>query len=499
MPLSAPLVRLVAPLLLAAAPLAAAEPATAPAPAPAAAAPAASTAGAPPAATANEPFAKGVLVEHVACQRDPTQTYTLYLPTTYDPAKRAPALLVFDPRGRSVLAAELFREAAERWGWVILSSNDTRSDGPMDPNVKAVNALWPEVHLRYATDPKRIYATGFSGGGMLAYLLSRSTGQVAGTIAASARWEKDDLAKPYPWPSFGTAGDTDFNYLPMQEIHAALERAHTPQRLEVFSGRHQWMPPELASLAVDWLELRAMRQGLRPKDDAAVARLLAADRAAADGLAAAGDAWGAAHRYAAIAGTYDGLADVAEAARLASTLAESKAYRERAKEEERWNDAERRYQSTLAQALVPLGDPDHPAVTARLRRDLQVDDLRKQAKKPGYEGVVGRRLLEEVSSQVGFYVLRDAIARKAWRDAASLIEIGVEIHPERFDLWYDRACVEARLGHRDDAFEHLAKAVETGWNHPDATAADPDLESLHDDPRWAPLLARMQPAAAPQP
>ena len=45
----------------------------------------------------------GELIEGVACQIDSSQTYTLYLPTRYDRARLWPVLLVFDPRGRSVL------------------------------------------------------------------------------------------------------------------------------------------------------------------------------------------------------------------------------------------------------------------------------------------------------------------------------------------------------------------------------------------------------------
>ena len=94
-------------------------------------------------------------------------------PAATRPRGRWPALLVLDPRGRSVVAASLFREAAEAHGWILLSSNDTRSDGPAEPNVKALQALWPEVHERYATDPRRIYAAGFSGTGMVAWDLGR--------------------------------------------------------------------------------------------------------------------------------------------------------------------------------------------------------------------------------------------------------------------------------------------------------------------------------------
>ena len=77
----------------------------------------------------------GELVPGVESEVDPTQTYTLYLPRAFDASKKWPVLLIFDPRGRSVLAAELFREAADTHGWILVSSDNTRSDGPMEPNL----------------------------------------------------------------------------------------------------------------------------------------------------------------------------------------------------------------------------------------------------------------------------------------------------------------------------------------------------------------------------
>ena len=68
----------------------------------------------------------GTLIPGVACRNDPTQTYTLYLPGGYTDQRRWPVLYVFDPRGRSEMAAEIFREAAETYdqpGNYVLGAN----------------------------------------------------------------------------------------------------------------------------------------------------------------------------------------------------------------------------------------------------------------------------------------------------------------------------------------------------------------------------------------
>ena len=87
--------------------------------------------------------------------------------------RRWPILYVFDPRRRGQLGAELFREVAERRGFIVASSNDTESDNPNAPNGDAINALWADTHTRLPIDPQRTYATGFSGGARLAFALAQ--------------------------------------------------------------------------------------------------------------------------------------------------------------------------------------------------------------------------------------------------------------------------------------------------------------------------------------
>src|SRR5688572_25031151 len=126
-------------------------------------------------------LAIALLTENVATRTDPAQTYTLVLPSSYDPAKKHPLLFVLDPRGRGTLAAEIFREAADEHGWILISSNNTMSDGPWEPNERAIRALYPEVE-RYAADPKRLYATGFSGTAAVAWSFGIRSRGLAGVI-----------------------------------------------------------------------------------------------------------------------------------------------------------------------------------------------------------------------------------------------------------------------------------------------------------------------------
>ncbi|HWE83308.1 MAG TPA: serine/threonine-protein kinase [Terracidiphilus sp.] len=64
------------------------------------------------------------------------------------------------------------------------------------------------------------------------------------------------------------------------------------------------------------------------------------------------------------------------------------------------------------------------------------------------------------------------------------------------DAWYELACAAAVAGRHEEAIEYLRRAIEQGYANPDGVATDPDLKSLHGDPRFDALLAKARQAAA---
>lgn len=463
-------------------------------------------------AAAQKPVPTGRLVEGVACLTDATQTYTLYLPPGYTPQRAWPALLIFDPRGRSVRAAEIFRAGAETYGWILLSSNDTRSDGPWEPNVKAVQAMVPELGRRWAVDPRRVYAAGFSGGAHVAWLLgiqSAAAGEegLAGVIASGGRVGPPWMVEGISFASFGAAGRTDFNFQGMHQVDAHFASRGVPHRLEIFAGPHRWLPADLAFEAMGWLEVVAMKQGRRPADPHLVASRLAADLEGARDLAAGGELLRAAARYEAVLRTYEGLgevlgedvwrgsvpgpAELAGARRDLEALRQRRDFRAAQKERRRWDAYETAYDAKLGGVLARLRDVGEPMPAGRVMRELEIERLQRRAAEGGDAGSTAERLLETAATQTGFYLARDFLASGQYLRAAVVLEVATAIHPQYAHLWYNLACARARSGQRQAALEALGHAIDAGYADLAHLEEDADLESLRGSEGYAALVARL--------
>lgn len=435
-------------------------------------------------------LAPGVLHSGLGAAPDPTQTFELYLPKAFTPDRRWPLLMVFDPRSRGKFAAEIFQAAAERHGWIVASSNNTMSDGPFEPNARAVNAMFPDLMRRLPIDPKRVYATGFSGGAMLSWVVGIRTGKLAGVISVGGR-PPDNFETQLPgFALWAAAGLTDFNYLPTLELYRLAERAGVAHRFEPFPGPHAWFEAPEAERAVAWMELLAMRDGLRPRDEAAIDAALAEDLAGAEALAAGGDPLGAVRRLQAIAFTFRGLRDVTAAEARRAELAATPAFRAAGKEEKWAKRYEEQGARRIAETLAVLKGEEPPPSPAKLRGMVNVDGLLGQAAEGGSRGQAAERVLASVRNQFGFYLMRELFAKGDFVTAVAALQIATAAGSESPAIWYNLACAQARTGARRDALASLSRALDYGLPQPLQMETDADLAALRGEPGFALLVER---------
>ena len=439
----------------------------------------------------------GEIVPRVVCDADPERSYALYLPTAYTPERAWPLLYLYDPRKRGALAAERFREAAEAYGWILASSNDTASDDPTAPNASAVNAMWADTHRRFSVDPRRVYASGFSGGARLAILLAlQREGEVAGVIAAGGGFP--DSASPRPgmrFAFFGAVGNLDFNYGEMRRLDRSLAKLGAVHRLAVFDGPHSWCPAPTCREGIEWLELQAMRRGTRAKDPALVERLLGERREKAAAEENGGRAVEALRRYSETAEDFQGLTDTTNLQATAARLGASAAVRKSIAEEEKHEETEARRAIKLTTDLsAALAEDPLPPVTFLMNR-LQLSRLRSDASadRPEAERLSAGRVLAQIFVQTAFYLPRELAAKHDFVRAELVTGIAAELKPDRAGaVWYDHACFRALAGDRKGAVAALRTAVRKGFRQLDQIESDPDLASVREDRDYRALVEELK-------
>ncbi|HKH45330.1 MAG TPA: hypothetical protein VKM72_11750 [Thermoanaerobaculia bacterium] len=441
----------------------------------------------------------GTVIETISCQGASDQRYALYLPSGYRTNRAWPIVYAMDARGHGKDVAEILKAGAERYGWIVASSYNTMSDQSIDPNTAALRAMWTDSHARLALDDRRAYLAGFSGTVRSAVSLALAApGTVVGIFGASAGFPFErPPSKDVPFDFFGTFGDRDFNYYEMVDLEKKLAALGLPYRIERFEGPHDWPPAELAARGIGWLELRAMKRGLRAKDAALVEELWARDLADARQAETDGRMADAFHTWSAMKADYSGLRDVAEAERKAAEIGATPALqREIAAREERL----KRDTAYLTEAPRVLGramSGETPPTAARIAAELKLADWKKRSESPDREeSLAAKRVLNTLLGQTSFYLPRLYTERKEWDNAILMLSVSAEILPDSPEVQVELAAAHARKGKagRKRALEALDKAVALGFTDRALIEKETAFDGLRQEERYREILGKM-PAA----
>jgi len=323
-------------------------------------------------ATSTQELQRGVILDDVKCLADPTQSYSLYLPSNYSPDRKWSVLIGFHPGGRGRAIVEKYRAAAEQYGYVIAGSNNSRN-GPWSVSMAAIRAMVPDLNSRFSLDERRVYLTGHSGGARVAMQVALASNSIAGVIASSGGYPDSQPRAKVGFAVFSTAGNEDFNYIEMRMLDRRLT---SPHRLAVFTGGHTLPPDAVALEAVEWMELQAMKSGRRTRDDGLVTRLLEKRQHAIAEAAGQVEAW---HLLDALVADFDGLRDVGLEKARAQELSTQAELRKALAWERATDDAEARMMEEYINLEAGLSDESRHTVSLLGLRDRLSKLARKAA------------------------------------------------------------------------------------------------------------------------
>jgi len=432
----------------------------------------------------NTDLPAGEVIESVICRSDSNQSYALYLPSAYTPEKLWPVIYAFDPGARGKAPAESLSVAAEKYGYIVAGSNNSRN-GPWERAFSSLNAISADTDERFSLDPDRIYTTGFSGGSRAAAAVAMISGQVAGVIGCGAGFS--EKYPPNPVVNFvyiGLVGKGDMNYLEMHSLAVLLDRYEITNAIRVFEGGHQWPSESLFLDALEWLEIQAMKRKQIPLNDSLISELYHKNFKKAEQLEANQRLIEARDLFASLSRDFHGFLDVETVRNHEERLRNLPAVLQEQTLEEKLTGTERELRKKYYDALNRL-DLDYYREKVRLKtRDWWTEErqslLRDMERAQTEEE---RWMIKRVIDQIW----RNSVSRamsyqreKLLLNAAAYLEIWTLIQPDQAYPFYVLAALLAAADQRVHAMQALENAYERGFHHVEMLENEPDFDSLRD-------------------
>ena len=436
---------------------------------------------------------KGELIERVVCVGNQTQTYALYLPSSYTTTRTWPILYAFDPGARGKLPVERFKDAAEKYGWIVAGSNNSRN-GPMQVSIDAWKAIWDDTHDRLSIDERRVYTTGFSGGSRTAVFFATACKDcVAGVIGGGAGFPNGiPPTNAMHFVYFGIVGLDDFNFPEMKALDEALTKVGMPHQVRTWSGRHEWAPAAVQTEAVEWIELQAIAAGIRQRDEKLIGDLWDKYSAMAKNLEAEQKLYEASQALSSLIGAFKGLHETNQAEKHLGELRETRAVKDALREERqqiaKQRDTERELYTLMAAASTETD------LNPSARVHAAFAELQKSAKAETDTGA--RRVARRVAEGMYVGLFEQGVnllqVQKSYTAATKKFELAVQVGTDRPGGYYYLAQAYALSGNRKKSLQALKTAVEKGFSDLSAISQSKAFESLHDEPQYQQILESMK-------
>jgi len=407
----------------------------------------------------SQAFPVGTIVPKVAALAKPEQSYALYLPSQYSPGKLWPIVYAFDPGARGRVPVELMKDAAERYGYIVVGSNNSRN-GSWKIEAEAAQAVLLDTQDRLAIDVHRAYFAGFSGGARVAARLAQLCKCAAGVLLNGAGFQPEDSGSPDRAVAvFAAAGIYDFNYSEIVRMDDALEKLHYAHFLRAFGGPHQWAPSSAMAEALAWFQMQAMKSGRDGRDDSSIAAFAAQEAERAHAFEQSGDVYLAWKEYRQAAEAIAGLAENADLRGKAEALEKDKAVREGVKREKQDFDDQDQLTRGISSRLAMLRESQPNRAEIRTDTERRISGLRDREEHE--KRLEKLRVLKRALAGVMVQAMEAGFERLDQKDPAQArdyFELACEADPDSAWALSNLAVSRALNGDRKGALEALRRA-----------------------------------------
>jgi predicted esterase len=443
-------------------------------------------------------FERGKIIKKVVCLKDPDQHYALLLPADYSDDKKWPIIYAFDPAARGTVPLKHFKDAALMYGYIVVCSYNSQN-GPHEPAIKAMNAVWNDTLSRFSIDKQRIYATGFSGGARLSSFFSKIINNpVQGIIACGAGLSsviKAEQIKPTHY--YGIVGVGDYNYSEMKELEKTLAENGIRHRMVFFKGIHSWPRAELCTQAVEWMEIQAIKDGHIKENPNRINDIFQKEVERATDIEMNGQLLFAVQNYRSLMATFGDYKDTSDIQKKTQKLTASKKFKQQSELDQKLLETEKKsiqhfigifaYITRKNVSLKDLGN---------IINGLKIRNMEKRAgkKKDIFKSGLYTRLLAILNQKARRY----SESRLKQQDhTRAIIFSEIAVRTSKNTAWYPYdlyrlACCYAMANKTKSAFNFLEQAADAGFLFPDYIKKDKYMNPIKDTPGFKKILNKIE-------
>ncbi|SHI48846.1 hypothetical protein SAMN04487911_102226 [Arenibacter nanhaiticus] len=205
---------------------------------------------------------KGGVVNTVPVGATGSESFSLYLPTSFEGSKTWPIVYIFDLNGKGGRAIHKYREVAEKQGVILAASNNLSDSLSTSENIAITGRMLNTVIKILPIQKYRTYAFGFDNGARLASVLPIFIQEIKGVISAGAAYPNLELLDSrIPFHFIGIVGTEDYSYSEMKAGVKMFDKYKYSNNLLVFNGGHQWPSVDYLNTSLDILTLSGMEKG----------------------------------------------------------------------------------------------------------------------------------------------------------------------------------------------------------------------------------------------
>lgn len=214
---------------------------------------------------------RGAISENIKVNDSVNETYSLYLPSTFEVAKAWPIIFVLDLDGKSKASVSMLMSAAEKEGYILASSDNVNDSLSISENVLVANRMFNSVINTVPIAANRTYTAGFGSGAMFASILPTFIKEIKGVVSIGAPIGNVEILNSKQTFQFvGIVSRSDYNFRSMLNTREILNKLKFPNELLVFDSDKVLPNAPIIANAFRMLTLTSMAKGEVARDDSLI-------------------------------------------------------------------------------------------------------------------------------------------------------------------------------------------------------------------------------------